>query len=343
MQSRRKFIRNSALFSAALPFSSSLFANKNFNLLNETVKTVEPPSLKTGDTVAIVSPAGAIWEESTVSDFQKILKTLGLKIYLGKSLTQKYGFLAGNDQLRADEINACFTNEKIKAIFCAKGGWGCGRILPLLDYTSIQKNPKIIMGFSDITSLLLAITSKSSLITYHGPVGNSSWGNFSMHYVKEVLFTKNSVLFQPPFTKIDSPLVLNEGKAKGKLIGGNLSVLTSIIGTPYMPDCKNAILFLEETAEEPYRLDRMLTQLKLCGILNSINGFVFGKCSKCEAEEPEKAFTFNEILQQHITPLNIPAFSNSMIGHVENKFTLPVGAEVEMNAKEGSLYYARNR
>ena len=227
---------------------------------------------------------------------------------MGKTLTEKYGYFAGTDNLRAMELNELFINKNVNAIFCMKGGWGCARILDKLHYDTIKKNPKIIMGFSDITSLLIAINAKTGLVTYHGPVGNSGWNDFTVKYVKEILVDKAIVAYGYPEEHIDKPYTITAGKTKGILVGGNLTVLAGMIGSDYLPDWKNKILFLEETGEEPYRIDRMLTQLKLAGVLNNISGFVFGKCVKCEAEEPEKAFTLREVLEQHIKPLGIPAF-----------------------------------
>jgi muramoyltetrapeptide carboxypeptidase len=193
------------------------------------------------------------------------------------------------------------------------------------------------MGFSDITCLLNAIYAKTGLVTFHGPVGNSSWGEFSMKYVKSVLMEADETVFSPYDPQKDAPVVITPGKTRGILVGGNMAVLTGMLGSAYLPAWENKILFLEETAEEPYRLDRMIVQLKLNGVLEKIGGFVFGKCVKCEAEEPEKAFTFQQVLEQHIKPLGIPAFYGAMIGHIENKYTLPVGIEAEMDADKGTI------
>lgn len=334
-KNRRDFIRTGALAAAALGLSSF---TESSSFIPSPVAVLRPGILKPGDTVAVTSPAGAVWDEKRNQEFIEILQGLGLKIKPGKTLTEKYGYLAGKDVLRAKELNDFFADKEVKAIFTAKGGWGCARILPLLDYETIRKNPKIIMGFSDITSLLVALYARTGLITFHGPVGNSSWGEFSMKYVKELLFQNKRSRFVPGTGVTDKPVTIMAGTARGTLMGGNLSVLSGIIGSEYLPVWDGAILFLEDTDEEPFRLDRMLTQLKLAGVLNKISGFIFGKCSACVAEEPEKAFTFEEVLKQHIEPLKIPAFYNAMIGHVVDKFTLPIGATVEMDAGRGVFY-----
>ena len=332
---RRKFVSLIGVSTVSIPLMSAAIEHNNENPLLPSIK---PARLKKGDTVAISSPAGAVWDENLVEEFTQILTGLGLKVVVGKTVFERYGFLAGTDDFRAKELNDFFADKSIKAIFSAKGGWGCARILDKLDYSIIQGNPKVIIGFSDITSLLNAIYAKTGLITFHGPVGNSSWGEFSMRYVKEILFDgKKSLLAGPIFNKAEHPVTIKGGKAVGGLVGGNLSVLAGMMGSNYLPDWNNKILFLEETAEEPYRLDRMMTQLKLAGVLGKIKGIVFGKCVKCDAEEPEKAFTFMEVLEQNIKPLGIPAFYGAMIGHIENKYTLPIGVQVEMDADEGTI------
>lgn len=338
MTTRRDWIKKSALIASAVAVPNVLKSAVNLDDESILVKpALKPCQLNVGDTVAIVSPAGAIWDETLIAEFEKKLHSLGFKTKLGKSLTEKYGFLAGTDELRTQELHEFFSDDSVKAIFSAKGGWGCARILPYLDYQLIQRNPKIIMGFSDITSLLNAITEKTGLVTFHGPVGNSSWGEFSLSYFKKATMLHTPFEMIPPVNEKDKPVTVVSGKAKGKLYGGNLSVLTAMLGSEFFPQWKNGILFLEETAEEPYKLDRMLTHLKLAGVFDRLNGIVFGKCSKCEAEEPEKAFTYQQVIEMHLKEINVPSFYNSMIGHVENKYTLPIGIEVEIDADKGTI------
>ncbi len=332
---RRQFITTTTLASLSIPF----LGMKNNSLQDDKIglAIIKPSALKQGDTIAISSPAGAVWEDSQIEKFIFILQNLGFKVKLGETLKQKYGYFAGTDELRASELNNFFLDKEVKAIFCIKGGWGCARILDKLNYEIIKNNPKVLIGFSDITSLLIAINSKTGLITFHGPVGNSGWNDFTLDYVKRILFEKEKVEYAYPEDDTDKHYTITEGKANGILVGGNLTVLAGMIGSEYLPDWKNKILFLEETGEEPYRIDRMLTQLKLAGVLKNISGFIFGKCVKCEAEEPEKAFTLQQVLEQHIKPLAIPAFYGAMIGHIANKYTVPIGINAEMDASEGII------
>ena len=332
---RRQFITTTALASLSIP----LLGMKK-NVLEEdklSLPLIKPPALKTGDTIAISAPAGAVWDDVQIEKFVSIMENSGFQVKRGQTLKEKFGYFAGTDEFRASEIDKFFLDKSVNAIFCMKGGWGCAKILDKLNFEVIKNNPKVIMGFSDITSLLIAINAKTGIATYHGPVGNSGWNDFTIKYVKEVLVDKKIVSYTYPEEETDKYYTINEGKATGILVGGNLTVLASMIGSEYLPDWKNKILFLEETGEEPYRIDRMLTQLKLAGVLKNISGFVFGKCVKCEAEEPEKAFTLKQVLEQHIKPLGIPAFYGAMIGHIVNKYTIPIGINAEIDASTGSI------
>jgi muramoyltetrapeptide carboxypeptidase len=334
MKDRRQFLIATTTVLLAAPFIGKSAVGAFPYLPHETIK---PKALKTGDTIAITSPAGAVWDDAQVEKFKGIVEGLGFKVKLGQTLKEKHGYFAGADELRAKELNTFFADKEVQGIFCMKGGWGCARILDKIDYNLIGKNPKVLMGFSDITSLLIAIYSKTGLVTFHGPVGNSGWNDFSVDYIKRVLMKKEAVTYSYPEKDEDKPYIITPGKAKGILVGGNLTVLAGIIGSEYLPDWKNKILFLEEAKEEPYSVDRMLTQLKLAGVLQNISGFIFGKCVKCDAEEPQKAFLLKEVLEQHLKPLGIPAFYGAMIGHIENKYTIPIGVEAEIDAEKNSI------
>jgi len=335
MKDRRQFIKTAGTVILGAPFIGQCAVDESRQKGLPCI--IKPPALQKGDTVAITSPAGAIWDEALVEKFSGTLKALGFKVKLGQTLKEKYGYFAGKDEVRAKELNGFFADKEVKAIFSAKGGWGCARLLDKLDYDVIGKNPKIIMGFSDITSLLVAIYSKTGLVTFHGPVGNSGWNDFSVDYIKRVLMKKECVAYAYPAADDDKPYTLNPGRASGQLVGGNLTVLAGIMGSDYLPDWKGKILFLEEVEEEPYSVDRMLTQLRLAGVLKSISGFAFGKCADCVAEEPAKAFLLKEVLEQHIKPLGIPAFYGAMIGHIENKYTIPLGIQAEIDAGKGTI------
>jgi muramoyltetrapeptide carboxypeptidase len=192
------------------------------------------------------------------------------------------------------------------------------------------------MGYSDITTLLLAINARSRLITFHGAVATSTWNQFTVDYFKRVLFDAEAVTMENSHTGEVRVEIIAPGKARGKLIGGNLSVLTAMVGSPYLPSWNKSILFVEEIGEDVYRVDRMLTQLKTAGILNQIAGFIFGQCTNCSLGD-QPSFTLMQVLQDHILPLGIPAWYGSMIGHIKDKFTVPIGIEVEIDADVGTI------
>lgn len=310
---------------------------------------LKPPRLKAGDTVGLVAPAGYI-DRKDIDDIKGVLAKLGLKVKLGAHVYNRYGYLAGSDADRAADVNAMFADASVQAILPVRGGWGCNRILPFLDYSLIRSNPKILIGLSDITSLLIAINAKSGLVTFHGPTGQSSWNPFTVDYVKRILFNGEVFTLQNLKSNNNSSTTqfrvetITPGKVRGKLVGGNLSVLTAMIGSAYLPSWKDIILFVEEIGEEVYRVDRMLTQLKLAGILEQIAGFVFGQCTDCDRitkensqKDGEESLTLAQVLRDHIQPLGIPAWNGSMIGHIKDKFTLPVGVEVEIDATQGTI------
>lgn len=306
--------------------------------------TLKPHRLKPGDTVGLINPAGATFHPDDVRIAEETLAALDLKMKAGEHLMDRYGYLAGTDEARAADINSMYSDPEVSAILTLRGGWGCNRLLHLLDYKSIAKHPKILMGYSDITSLLLALNAKTGLVTFHGPVGISTWNEYSTNFVRKLLFDAKAFSMENPkelgdnlAQTEDRILTIHEGQAQGKLFGGNLSVLTAMVGSEYLPDFKGNILFLEEVGEDIYRVDRMLTQLKLAGILDQLSGFVFGKCRSCDPGEGYGSLTLEEVLDDHIKPLGIPAWYGSMIGHIEDKFTIPLGIEAEIDARAGRI------
>ena len=305
---------------------------------------LKPPRLKAGDTVGLINPAGATFHPADVTVIEETLAALGLGMKAGENILDRYGYLAGDDKARAKDVNNMFADPEVSALLSLRGGWGCNRLLDLLDYQAISRNPKILMGYSDITSLLLATNAKTGLVTFHGPVGVSTWNQYSTDFVKKLLFNAEAFSMENPretgdnLTQVsDRVMTITGGKAKGKLLGGNLSVLTSMVGSDYLPDFEGSILFLEEVNEDIYRVDRMLTQLKLAGILGEISGFVFGKCKECNPGKGFGSLTLEEVFDDHIKPLGIPAWYGAMIGHIEKKFTIPLGIEAEIDAAKGSI------
>lgn len=306
---------------------------------------IKPARLRSGDTIGLFCPAAPAYSQETVKIAQESLLALGFQTRLGPHIYDRYGYLAGRDADRVSDLHAFFNDRSIKAVMAIHGGWGCARLLPLLDYDLIQRNPKVLIGYSDITALLLAIYAKTGLVTVHGPVGSATFNAFTVDWFRRVLLEGETVTMRNPTEKGDNLTqtqdritTIRPGLARGRLMGGNLTVLSHLVGSAYLPDWRNTILFLEDTNEDIYRIDRMLTQLKLAGILNQIAGFVFGKCSECGPSSGSYgSLTLDDVLTEHIIPLDKPAFSGAMIGHIRDKFTVPLGIDTEIDATAGTI------
>lgn len=328
---RRKFIKNASLLTVGVTTLSSF-------TINESSKNkIIPKALRKGDTIALTAPAGAIFNKSHISKIEKRLAQLGFKTVRGETLKQQVGYLAGSDDARTQELHEFFKDKSVNAILAMRGGWGCARILDGLNYNLIKENPKIIMGYSDITSLLIAITNKTGLVTYHGPVGYSSWKEFSTKQVFNTLVNGLTHTMTNPNGYKEGLKTLTSGSASGELVGGNLTVLVSMVGTDYEPNWTNKILFIEETGEEPYRIDRMLWQLKQANVFDEINGVVIGAFTKCNPDEPEKSFSLDEVLDQHFKEARFPVYKGATIGHIVPKFTMPIGLNASMDADKFSI------
>ncbi|MDH4110190.1 MAG: LD-carboxypeptidase [Gammaproteobacteria bacterium] len=302
---------------------------------------VRPPRVRPGDRVGLVNPATAAFETMPIEIMVEALESLGLEVVLSPNYYQRHGYFAGTDAERAADINAFFADSSIRMIF-ARGGWGSARVLPLLDYELIAANPKVLLGYSDATALITGVHSKTRLVTFHGP---SPLDRYSADYFRRVVMNGEAVEMRNLEEIDDDKLVQTEhrlqtlrpGKARGPALGGNLTVLTAIMGSPYLPDFDGAVLFLEDVNEAVYRVDRMLTELRLAGILERISGFVFGRCTDCEPGTSYGSLTLEQVLREHIEPLGIPAFSGSMIGHIDQQFTIPLGIDVEIDAAAGTI------
>lgn len=302
---------------------------------------IKPKALKFGDTIGVVAPASPTLEEN-VEKAHKKLKDLGFKVKMGKSCYEKYGYLAGTDSLRAEDINHMFRDEEVDGIICLRGGYGTPRILELLDYDLIKKHPKVFIGYSDITALHIAITRFSRLITFHGPmVASDMLGDFNQfskkslfNFIMEGEYLRN--IKNPPGEELKT---MNPGIAEGSIIGGNLSLIADTLGTPYEIDLKGKMLFIEEVGEEPYQIDRMLTQLRLAGKLKEAEGIILGDFNNCVAKSSEydDSLTLEQVLEDIIKPMNKPTLFNLKAGHCEPVITLPFGARARLDGHKGEL------
>ena len=295
-------------------------------------KLLKPKRLKPGDTVALTAPAGILYDESEFDRMKKDLESLGFNVVFGEFVRERYGYFAGRDHQRALDLNRFFADPQIDGIVSVRGGWGCSRILPYLDFERIRQNPKVYCGFSDNTTLHLAFLAYSGLISFHGPNGASEWNEFTKQSFRDVVMDGLEAEYVSS-SRVDT---LYSGSAEGRLTGGNLSILVTSLGTPYAPDPEGAILFVEDIGEEPYKVDRMLTHLARAGFLDNISGFVFGQCTDCKPDN-SRGFTMKEVIKHHILPLEIPAVAGMDIGHDDNNFTIPVGVKASLDADRGVL------
>ncbi|NIS26616.1 LD-carboxypeptidase [candidate division KSB1 bacterium] len=263
----------------------------------------------------------------------------GFQIKLGESVRKECGYLAGKDDERAADVNDMFSDPDVAAIFCTRGGYGTPRILDKIDYPQIKRTPKILVGYSDITALQLAILKKANVVTFSGPMVAVEMGKgikpFTETRFWKLLTDSNE---QVKFTGINGNLrCLKKGRAGGRLLGGCLSLICSLLGTDFLPDFRNAILFIEDVGEEPYKIDRKLTQLKLSGILHRIGGLVIGRFEDCVPPSDSPSLTIDEILHDLTSDLDIPVVMDLPYGHIDIKYTLPVGVQAFLDADQGSL------
>jgi muramoyltetrapeptide carboxypeptidase len=295
------------------------------------------PSIQKGDTIGLVAPAGPIINKDNFTSGLRILEKNGFRVKYNPALLNARGYLAGSDEERAIEFNKLWSEPEIKALVAARGGYGCMRMLDLIDMTLIRKNPKILIGFSDLTVLLAAIYKKTRLVTYHGPVVTTlaSINKQSQTSFFNILQGKVPALIKSPSIKI-----LKKGTAKGILLGGNLTTLAHMIGTPYEFAWDNAILFMEDIGETPYRLDRFLTHLDLANRLQKIQGLILGSFSD---DNRKKNRAMQRAVHKRVAELlqetDIPIWANFPVGHANQNLTLPFGAEVEMDSSKNMLKF----
>ena len=296
-------------------------------------------------TIGLIAPAGNAFENQDMEFAIDIVRSLGFKVIPGAHLFDRLGYLAGADADRASDLNTMFEDPEIDAIFCARGGFGASKLLPLIDYDAIARNPKILLGYSDITALHLAINARTGLITSPGPIATQQFSPYTLAAFQTLLQTVPAapIIAAPPsFTpaagraeRLNRLKTLRPGHATGRLIGGNLSLITHLLGTPYAPDFKDAILFLEDVDEAPYRIDRMLTALWLAGVFDQISGLVIGKFTNARVSGP--SLSIEAILTDRVAPLRIPVLQGLMIGHIDDQATVPVGAMAHLDADQQQL------
>ncbi len=340
---RRNFLKSLSLASITVgvfPIESI------FSKTSEQLNIIKPKRLNIGDTLGLIAPGSFITEDELKESINNI-ESLGFKTAYTENILARDGYLAGTDEQRTSDLHEMFTRKDIDGIVAARGGYGCTRILPFIDYDLIKKNPKILIGYSDITALLYAIYCKTGLVCFHGPVGISTFNDYSICNMKNVLIypSQNLTMYNAGDNEDDNAEIytIRSGKSSGELIGGNLSLAVSLIGTPYDVDTSGKLIFLEEVDEEPYRIDRMLTQMIEAGKFKKASGIILGNFSGCEPKKDDSnSFSLKEVLYSRLYELNIPVVYGMSFGHIKNKLTLPVGIKAEFNSINQTITLLEN-
>ena len=340
---RRHF--NKLIAAASALSSCSLYGFSSITSSNQlSKKIIKPKRLKSGATIGLVTPSGPITEQQLEKTVQNI-EGLGFKLAYNRTrLLAKKGYLAGRDISRADEINRMFDNEQIDGIWAVRGGYGATRILDMLNYKVIRQNPKVFIGYSDITAIHQAIFKKTNLVSFHGPVGASEFTDYTKKYVMQLISETSSTVKIEHSAQNEmledntySSYVINSGIAEGQLIGGNLTLAASLVGTPYDVSYKNKLVFLEDIGETPYRIDRMITQMISAGKFDNIKGIILGVFLDCETKEFNNSLTLKEMFQDRFSRFNIPIIYGMSFGHISNQFTLPLGIKARLNTEDKSI------
>jgi muramoyltetrapeptide carboxypeptidase len=293
--------------------------------------------LRYGDTIGVVAPSGPDTVEVIRDAIDRLVK-LGFRVKEGRHIYDSWGHLAGRDEDRASDFMAMFEDDEVDMVMCLRGGYGAMRVLPYLRFDVIRTHPKILLGYSDITALLNNVTQRCDFVTFHGPVACSNLNHEE---------TLNSLLTSimngtAPYTVVDSNRHRTQtnfsGDIEGTLAGGNLTLITSLLGTPFEVDLKDKIVLIEDIGEEPYRIDRMLTQLLLSGRLQQAKGFIIGYFTNCEPTSPQ-SFTWEQVIEERILSLDKPTILHASVGHQYPNLTMPIGAKVVMDGR-GAVYVA---
>ena len=322
--------------------ASSLLLSKVKLSAEESKNKIYPSALKTGDKVAIISPGSAVSSPDDLAKAKEIMYALGLEFEFAPHTLSGSGYKTRTVSERVEDLHWAFKNGRFKAVFCLRGGYGSASLLKEIDFNLIESNPKVFCGYSDITALHQAIHKKTGLITFHSPVLLSSFRGSTFESFKNSIFTSiKSIEISNP--KAGSPreaypiYTFKEGKAEGELIGGNLSLISSLMGTPYEIETEGKLLFIEDVGESPYRLHRMLTQLDLAGKLENLSGVIIGKCDDCKSGASTWDQSEMEVYNEFFGNRNYPGFYGLLIGHTSIQFTICHGLKYVMDSKRGAI------
>ncbi len=341
MNTRRDFIKKSSLATLA----ASIPMPQTHTEPPVPLKLLKPALLREGATVSLIAPGSPIVADKVEKSLAN-LKALGFQVKEGQFWKEKHGFLAGTDEQRLADLHRAFEDPETEAVWCARGGYGCSRLLHQIDFQLIKKNPKPLIGYSDITALHIAIHQKTGLVTFHGPVAASDYPENTLAHLKAVLMQGTipyPLNFPSPEEQLPGseylPFVIRTGKAQGPLTGGNLSLLSAMAGTPWAPKFKGKLVFMEDIGEQPYRIDRMLTQLLDATDLKEAAGIALGVFSDCQPKGESSTFSLTDTLRLRLQNLQMPIAYGFPFGHVAHQATFPMGIRAEMDTEAGTLTF----
>ncbi len=312
-----------------------------------TKTIIRPRALRPGDTVGLITPSTYVTDPDRLELVRRTIDYLGLKAKWGANVRKREGYLGGSIQARVDDLHTAFSDPEVKGVFCVRGGYGSAMLLDRIDFALIRRNPKIFLGYSDITALHLGIHQQTGLVTFHGPMTLARFSDYTLDCFKRALFDPKplGLLGNPPeksqFRPNHLTRVIRPGKATGALTGGNLTLISTTMGTPWEIDTAGRILFIEDVDEQPYSMDRMLTQLRLAGKFRDIKGLIIGECSGCVPREYkpsfESTFSLGEVLDNILGNLKVPVLTGMTIGHTEDQLTLPLGVSATLDTASATL------
>jgi muramoyltetrapeptide carboxypeptidase len=345
---RRNFIRNIGLASLSLPILT--FGNEIENTKFDDKILIKPKALKVGDTIGLITPGSFIDDKGLAKAISNI-ETLGFKVKLSKNIRKIRGYNAGTKQERVDDLHSMFADKEVDGIWAARGGYGSVGLLPMIDFDLIKANPKVFVGYSDITALHLAIFQKTGIVTFHGPVASSNFTDYTVKYLKNMIMKTSIPIKVFPSTENDKkskenkffePHIFNKGETIGRIIGGNLSLIDSMIGTDWELNLDNKLLFIEDIGEAPYRIDKMMTHINQSIGFVKAKGLVLGVFEDCKKPDDEESLELPETFIDNINNLKIPSSYGFSFGHIDNQFTFPMGILAKMNAEERSIEFLEN-
>jgi muramoyltetrapeptide carboxypeptidase len=310
-------------------------------------KLIRPKALRAGDTVGLITPSSYVSDPDRLALAERTARYFGLVPKFGNNVRKRDGYLGGTIEDRVEDLHSMFRDPEVKAVFAIRGGYGACQLLDRIDYNLIRGNPKILLGYSDVTALHLAIQKHAGVVTFHGPVALARFTPYTQTYFRKALFETEPIgrVTNPPDSDPLRPAhvlrTVCPGSARGPLSGGNLTLISTTMGTPYEIETAGRILFLEDVDEEPYRIDRMLTQLRLAGKLHAAAGVIFGECQDCRPRDFKPSFdstlSTGEVVDQILGRLRTPVLSGLTIGHTEDQLTLPLGVMAHLDTDKGGL------